>query len=361
MAEDGPRDLSGPKPVDEDKPRPTVIKARVGKARPSTVKSDKAGQTDKPPVRPTLVDTAAVRKAKNSLLSSQRHPAAAKPVAAKPTAIPGVERKRIALDLADIKKLSPRTKPGVPERALRLIETFVLEGVGDRQAVLWGHRLQQDYSDLVSRTLELSQADVLRKVTGYIGRMNDILGAINIEAVCGVAPASGMIGEYFKKLNSKIDTPQELEAARIELEQLVRLMGECLEQLLSFKEMLEQQSNRIEDMGNEVEASAIAAEFLSAHLRERNKALSQRFLERSMSLMQTAVQIRGSTSMREVQIEQPLRLIAAIQNVALVMVPGWLGSIAALSTVLASKRKLTSTEAGELAYQLRDLLQQLNP
>ena len=62
---------------------------------------------------------------------------------------------------------------------------------------------------------------------------------------------------------------------------------------------------------------------------------------------------------RDEQIEQPLRLIGAIQNVALVTVPGWLGSIAGLTAMLAGKRKLTPTETGELAHQLGNILQQL--
>lgn len=87
-------------------------------------------------------------------------------LAAKPTAIPGVERKRIAAELSDFGKLSPLAKPAVLEQALRLIQSFVVESARDRQAVLWGHRLRKDYSDLVSRTLELSQADVLKKAAG---------------------------------------------------------------------------------------------------------------------------------------------------------------------------------------------------
>ncbi|CAN7739362.1 hypothetical protein [Neorhizobium sp. LjRoot104] len=281
------------------------------------------------------------------------------PLLAKPTAIPGVERKRIAVELSDIRKLSPLARPEVLEQALRLIQSFVVESARDRQAVLWGHRLQQDYGDLVSRTLELSQADVLKKATGYIGRMTDILGAIDIKAVCGTSSAAGILGEYFKKANSRIDTASELQAARIELDQLVRLMGEALELLLSFKETLELHARRIEDMGDEAEASALAASFLSDHLRVSRPPLSQRLLERAMSLTQTVAQIRSGASMREMQLEQPLRLIGAIQNVALVMVPGFLGSIASLTTMLENNRKLTPTEAGELSYQLRNILQQL--
>jgi len=71
-----------------------------------------------------------------------------------------------------------------------------------------------------------------------------------------------------------------------------------------------------------------------------------------MSLTQTVAQIRSGVSLREMQIEQPLRLIGAIQNVAIVTVPGYLGSVASLTTMLKSNRSLTPTETGELAYSI---------
>lgn len=337
--------------------RPTVIVPPAERSRTPRAKPGESAGTDAP-AKPTIVAPASTGN-DSGTATAKTGRSAQMPLLAKPTAIPGVERKRIAVELSDIRKLSPLARPEVLEQALRLIQSFVVESARDRQAVLWGHRLQQDYGDLVSRTLELSQADVLKKATGYIGRMTDILGAIDIKAVCGTSSAAGILGEYFKKANSRIDTASELQAARIELDQLVRLMGEALELLLSFKETLELHARRIEDMGDEAEASALAASFLSDHLRVSRPPLSQRLLERAMSLTQTVAQIRSGASMREMQLEQPLRLIGAIQNVALVMVPGFLGSIASLTTMLENNRKLTPTEAGELSYQLRNILQQL--
>ena len=342
----------GSMPVDDQgRLRPTVIIPPAARARTLKAEAAKAAQHHAPAGSTVVAPAGASNRTRSAN--------AAEPEAPAPTASPGVERKRITVELSDVAKLSPLAKPAVLEQALGLIQSFVAESARDRQAVLWGHRLQLDYSDLVSRTLELSQADVLKKATGYIGRMTDILGSIDIEAVCGAPSRTGIFGQYFKKTNSRIDTAGELETARIELDQLVRLMGEALEQLLSFKEALEQHARRIEGIGDHAEASALAASFLSDHLRASRPPLSQRFLERAMSLTQTVAQIRSGASMREVQIEQPLRLIEAIQNVALVMVPGFLGSIAALTTMLDSNRKLTPTEAGELTYQLRSILQQL--
>lgn len=289
--------------------------------------------------------------------SEPRHPPA--PRVFGPTAVPGVERKRIRASLEEFKKLSPGVSPDVLEMALRLVETYVEEEATDRTAVLWGQRSQEDYSELVSKNLSLSQADALLTATGYLNRMMEILRSIDIEAVASDTRAGGTIGEYLKGLNKKIDTLEELEAARVELDQLVKLMSAALDELLDLRERIEKQSRRIDEIGDEVDAAAVAAQFLSDYESKRSPQLSRRFFERSMSLTQSAVQIRGSTTIRATQIEQPLRLIDAIQNVALVTLPGWLGSIASLSVLFRGERKLTPTEAGELARQLRTIVEQM--
>lgn len=289
--------------------------------------------------------------------SESRHPAA--PRGFGPTAVPGVERKRIPATLEEFKKLSPGASPDVLEKALRLVYTYVEEEATDRTAVLWGQRSQEDYSELVSGNLSLSQADALVTATGYLNRMTGILRSIDIEAVAADTRGGGAIGEYLKGLNKKIDTFDELEAARVELEQLVKLMSAVLGELLDLRERIERQSRRIDEIGDDVDAAAVAAQFLSDYESKRSPQLSRRFFERSMSLTQSAIQIRGSTAIRAAQIEYPLRLIDAIQNVVLVTLPGWLGSIASLSVLFQGQRMLTQTQTGELARQLRTIVEQL--
>jgi hypothetical protein len=80
-----------------------------------------------------------------------------------------------------------------------------------------------------------------------------------------------------------------------------------------------------------------------------------------MSLTQTLAQMRQAGSTREMQIEQPIRLIGAIQNVALVVMPAFIGSLASITTLGAGKTPVSQTEAGELAYRLRDIISQLKP
>lgn len=280
------------------------------------------------------------------------------PQARGPTVIPGVQRRRVEVSLSDLRKLSSHATEEALTRALRLLETVVVEKLTDRKAILWGHDLQQGYSGLVTETLQLSQADVLVRVTGYLNRMMQILEAINLQGVCGFADTD-VVTQYFRKGGGKIDSPQELEAARAELDQLLGLLSAAFDQLLGLKEKLELQSSRIDELGIEVEAAALAAQFLASQLQSTRTDHAQRFTERSMSLTATLAQIRGSSSMREIQIEQPLRLIGAIQNVALVTLPGWIGSIASLTVLGRGNRRPTQTEAGELAYRLREIVSQL--
>lgn len=331
--------------------RPTVISPPARKPPPSTAAQAQGQPTvigniaakDRPPRMPP---------APQGLPTPERKPLG-------PTAIPGFAPERIAVDPASLRKLSPGLRTAVADEALRLVQQVAPSRLSDRNVVMWGHSLQQDYTALVSRTLELTQSDVLRNVSAHLARMIDILGAIDIEAVCGVAPASGLFGQLFKGVNSRIDTPDELRRAQIELDQLIRLMNDAFGPLMGFKEALEQNARKIDALGDAVEAAALAALFLADHLAPAAPALSNRFTERSMSLTQTVAQIRSGSALRSAQIEQPLQLIATIQNVALVMVPGWLGSIAALSTLSGTSGAPNPTEARELAHQLRNILQHI--
>lgn len=362
MAQDEPATAFGAKPErGGPKLRPTVISVPARQAR---VASGAAGSEARTATqaRPTVIDKprVATRKKPGGGLEAQpAHPARA--TVATPTAVPGVERKRMTVALADIRKLAPEVAPRVAERTRQLLQQFAFEGLKDRDAVLWGHRLQQDYSDLVSQGLALTQHDLCTRVTGHLQRMAEVLGSVDVEALCESDPAAGRLGQYLRKANRRVDTFAELEQVRIELAQLGALMGEALDPLLALKATIEQHSRRIDELGDDAEAYALAAEVASGHLRQTRPALSQRFLERSMSLTQTAAQIRSSAPMREIWTQQPLRLIGAIQNGVLVQVPQWLGNIASLSAMQQGRSKPTPTQAGELAYQLRNILQSLNP
>lgn len=281
-------------------------------------------------------------------------------VVRQPTAIPGTARTRIEVAARDLQALSPGAAAPVYEQARALVGTFVVAKGAQRKAILWGHGLQKAHGELITEMLALARSPVLRQVEGHLARMMDLLGSIDLMAVCGHG-GTGVVGRLFQNINSRIDTPDELAKVQPELEQLLTLMHAALDPLLDLKDRLLRLSGSMDETAAQVEAAAIGALFLSERLGQENAALAQRFAERSMSLTRTLAQLRQADSTRELQIEQPIRLIGAIQNVALVVMPAFMGSIASIATLGASKTTVSSTEASELAYRLRDIISQLKP
>jgi hypothetical protein len=281
--------------------------------------------------------------------------ASAAPAVRKPTAIPGVERKRIPIDATRLRDLSNDARTCA--RAVSLVETFVVEKATERKVILWGHDIQTDYGTLVAEALKLSQTPIFVKVEGYIARMMQILKAIDITAASG--NASGGIASYFRGVNNKIDTPEELAAAQRELDQLIGHMRRGLKELLDLKDRLEAQAKALDKLAVESEAAALAASFLAQVLQDDKPAISQCFVQRSASLTQTLTQIRQNDTVREAQINYPLRLVSAIQDTALVALPDVIASIASLVSLAGRKTGFSPTEAGELHYKLRDIISKL--
>lgn len=314
-------------------------------------------------LRPTVVEPPAgsPRKPGGAWARRTDPPAlvvAAAPVVRKPTAIPGAERRRIDVQPAELERLSPGAASQVYVQAAALIAAFVVDKATERKAILWGHDLQKAYSDLVTQALALSRSPVLRKVEGYLTRTMDILGSIDLLAASGHG-SSGVVGRILQRVNSRIDTPGELAVAQAELENLVALMAAALQELLDLKDQLLRVAERTDATAAQLEAAAVAALFLAERLRNQKGAVAQRFTERAMSLTQTLALIRQGGATRTLQLEQPIRMVGAIQGVALVMLPGFLGSIASVAALSANKASITPTEAGELAYQLQLVIEKL--
>lgn len=270
--------------------------------------------------------------------------------------MPGVGRQRIEVRTHDLALLSPGVSAEVCQRAAELLRVFVVQKASERKAVLWGHALQKSYADLVTATLALSQTPLLRRVEGHITRLLDILASIDVMAMSGNRKQS--FGELFRGASERIDTPDALASARAEIDELVRYLGDALHELLDLTEQLEAYARQVQRMAVDVEAAALAALFLAQHLQPERADIAQRFTDRSMSLTQTLAQIRAGEATLQLQREQPLRVVSVVQNVVLVMMPGLLAGIAS-ALVLMERRGMTPTQAGELSYQLEQVLQQL--
>ncbi|MDV3253495.1 hypothetical protein DevBK_19325 [Devosia sp. BK] len=317
---------------------------------------DMPGATIASTLRPTVIKPAGDRRAtRNAVPVPIEHaPKSSGPM--KPTAIPGVQRRRLEVTVSDLARIAPLAGKDVLRRAVAILQEVVADAATERSAILWGHALQEEYGRSVSRMLELSHDPVMVKAAGYVNRMSSILAAIDLKAIAETTPG---VGQYLKRLNQRIDTPDELDGARFELDQLVALMASTMEPLLSVKDAIERQIAETERLAVEIEAMSIAADYLAGRPSPRIPELARIYTDRGIGLTHTLAQIRETAALRGAQAAQPLSLIAAVQEIALVTVPGWLSSLSAMTTMLRNQRRPTPTEASELDHRLRHILQQL--
>lgn len=317
---------------------------------------DMPGKTIASSLRPTVIKPVSDRRTKRDAFPEPIVDAPRSPGPVKPTAIPGVQRRRLEVTVAELAKVAPLAGKDVLRRAVAILQEVVADAATERSAILWGHALQEEYGRSVSRMLELSHDPAMVKAAGYVNRMSSILAAIDLKAIAEAAPG---VGQYLKRLNQRIDTPEELDDARFELDQLVGLMASTMEPLLTVKDAIERQVAETEKLAVEIEAMAIAAEYLANRPSPRKPDLARIYTDRGISLTQTLAQIRETAALRGAQAVQPLSLISAVQDIALVTVPGWLSSLSAMTAMLRNQRRPTPTEASELDHRLRHILQQL--
>lgn len=317
---------------------------------------DMPGATIASTLRPTVIKPAGDRRATRDAVPVpiEHAPKSSGPM--KPTAIPGVQRRRLEVTVSDLARIAPLAGKDVLRRAVAILQEVVADAATERSAILWGHALQEEYGRSVSRMLELSHDPVMVKAAGYVNRMSSILAAIDLKAIAETTPG---VGQYLKRLNQRIDTPDELDGARFELDQLVALMASTMEPLLSVKDAIERQIAETERLAVEIEAMSIAADYLAGRPSPKKPELARIYTDRGIGLTHTLAQIRETAALRGAQAAQPLSLIAAVQEIALVTVPGWLSSLSAMTTMLRNQRRPTPTEASELDHRLRHILQQL--
>lgn len=310
---------------------PTVMPERRAEAKPARVKPPDGGQAKPATIAP------------------------AGPL--RPTMVMGTSPVRLTVTEDDLRRLSPGAGRPVLDAALVQLGSVMAGKMTERKAILWGHDLQRAYADSVSRALALAEAPTILRMQGHVVRLLDIIESFDLGTIA--QPGGQGVGSLFKVFNRKVDTMQELETARGELDQLVRLMSGGLDELLRLREEFQANARAQEAMAISIEAAALSALYLSEHF-NAEEAIAGRFVERAMSLTQTLAQIRGDDSLRTAQVDRPIRMIAAIQNVTLVSVPDLLTALANLGS-LRTDRSVTPTEASEIGFKLRHITGQLQP
>lgn len=312
---------------------------------------------DKPkaPLRPTVVvppDRPRRAAAGPAAAPSPAEFRARKPTG--PTMIRGTAPEQMEVADADLLALSPAARKPVIARAIVYLRPVTLAKLSERKAILWGQDLQQSYGRQVAETLSVAQSPAFQRAESYLLRFTAILKSIDVMAACG---QSGP--RLLRSLNSVIDTPEELAAARLELDQLAKLMNDQLTELLTQRDRLLAHRRITEDLAVDIEASSLAALHLSDLLRTAQPEVSRLFTDRSMSLTQTLAQIRSNAPVTDLQSDHMVRLTAMLQQAVLVSLPDLIASIAAVTQLAHRSSGVSRTEAGELKRKIDTIAGQL--
>ncbi len=328
-----------------DKPsvsKPTVMGGSVQKVGPTVFKASEERKAG-----PTRIGAAN---------SAPSFPEPDWPQTFKPSAMPGTIRSRISVTLSDLEKVQARIQQPVLTRAIQMVQEFSPDAATISSAVLFGSDIQERHNALVTEGLKLARSEIFAKASRQIGRMMEILRLIRLEKVFGKR-SGGFLSRTLKRASQEIDTPEELEDAEREIEQIVALVNNSIGKLLELKAEAESLSAEIEKIRLESEAASVAALYIADYLAKRSRPdIASRFTERSVSLTATSAQIQGGSSIRLLQIEQPLQLISVVQNVVLVTLPGLIASISAMQTMLKGANQPTVTQIDELGDQIRQIL-----
>lgn len=324
-------------------PKPTVIVAE-----PLVTKAEN------PPVyKPTTIPDKT-----NNVTTEHTLP---KPKTFAPSSMPGNKRSRLPITMDNLKSSFPELDQNRLEPMLQMIWETDTQLMQESSALTWQNSLQKSYSEQVMMLLELTRHDALETAQTRLHRVLDILEAIDLHGVCEFNK-DGIFTRFLKSANSEYDTPEELELAEKELNQLVSRLNKESEALVALQRQAIQLLKEIKVLESRVQCAANAASVLSTYFEKLGKSHSRmaaQFHERAVSLTKTKAQMIQNEGARELQINHLHQLMASIQDVVLVMLPDWLGSISTIRSMLDMKKAVTLTEVMELTDRKKKIISHL--
>jgi hypothetical protein len=274
-----------------------------------------------------------------------------------PSSIPGKVRKRIPIDKAELMRRHGSCAE-IIDAAMEIITAFNEDTFAMADALLWGQTLQAKHGALVSETLTLAKSETVAVVSGHLNRLMTILEQIELEKIFG--GQRNMVAQMIRKASERIDTPDELDQALREIDQLSKLLQGRIEDLLILRSKMEQNSSEIERTGNEIESSMIAAQTIAEFLVTISRPDFAACLEeRVASLTVTLGHIRTSSSMRKSHIEQPMNLTTLVQDIVFNTLLSWMTSVIALRMTLHGHNKTNPTEVSEISRIMQNIQQKL--
>lgn len=339
-----------------DRLKPTVIGSGnaplKGPVRPTIIPSGPAPEKcsvpevkkEQPTRTPTVMPSASPPKA---IPENERKPM----TVTKSTTIPGgVVRKGLEVGVEDLKKQFPANSVETLTAVRDILIKTVLETLTMKISVGWGTKDQERYGKLVKESLALTGSERIRDSQRHLGRLYALL--LEVATSFRNQDNSGLA--FWKKWESPLEAFREREA---EIDQLSTFLRAVLPDIIDIQAKIDDGAREYVSLSATLEAQSLAAHYLSNLLTNKTpeqESLSQRLLERSLSLTQTVAQIKQGDIGRQSMVREIGELISRIQDGVLLKLPAWIEQVG-----IVQAKDLTKTEVYTVQRGLEDVVNQL--
>ena len=252
-----------------------------------------------------------------------------------PSSLPGVQRKPVQVTMTELIRRFPQAHPDALEHCRAVLNGVHVQSMDAAGWLNFGMPEQERFAGLMKQRLKLAQEPSSRMIPQHLARLHDLLKEV----------LDAFEGGFLKKPAAKVWTEHEEE-----VQQLERLLNDSDEVLAEHLRALGRLKGTASECGEQLEATALAAEYL---LDQVDGEVGGLLVARLTSLTESPAMLRDHLLFLAQDLSQTQDLITLVQDGVLLKLPAVYSQLAGLTI------KPSETQRFLAAEKLTDVLQTL--
>lgn len=296
--------------------RPTVFKPT---AMPGAVPVEQAGTSAQPTtIKPTTLPFTAPAHTPAVATAPAEHIHA--------STLPGTQRKPLEIAYETLALRFPGTAPKLLERARAVLSGVSPKAMDTAAWLAYGVQAQEELAALVKQRLVLMESPATRGVAQHLARLHTLLREV----------LDAMDGGFLKKSVTKV-----WDSVAPEVRQLEGLLSKASPALLGVLADMENLSNKNMDVGEVLQAHALAAEYLIDLLEAQ---VGQLLVTRLTALSTSQALVLEQVQTLTLDKERVQELMTLVQDGVLLQLPSVYSQLAGLSAKPSDTQRFMAAE-----------------
>jgi len=258
--------------------------------------------------------------------SSMPKPAAAPAEPVKASALPGTQRKALDVSYAQLALRFPGKAPDLIERTKAILAGISPQTMSTPAWLAFGKPAQEEQATLVKERLALMEAPGAKSVVQHLARLHTLLQEI----------VDALGGGFLKKPALKV-----WESVRGEVGQLEGLLSNAEPGLAAAYGEMDRLANKNKEVGDSLQANALAAEYLIDIL---DPEVGQLMVSRLTSLSTSQARAIEQVQTLALDKEHVQELMTLVQNGVLLQLPAVYSQLAGLSAKPSDTERYLATD-----------------